>query len=101
MKIIETPKEAGAYKHIWDLRPLNEYLCIHKEPWKSTYKKCSKELGYWKPNPNKDSKIDGWVSVPKTREAHVKLGEAMEAEGLKVQVEKGWLHNHPQLSKLF
>lgn len=101
MKIIDNPKETGAYKHVWDLRPLNEYLSIHKEPWKSIHKKCAKNLGYWKPNHNKNSKIEGWVSIPKTLEARVKLGKAMEAEGLKVQVEKTWLHSLPQFRRLF
>lgn len=101
MKIIDRPKEAGADKHVWDLRPLNEYTSVHKEPWKSIKIKCAKNLGYWKPNHNKNSKIEGWVNVPKNKQALVKLGEAMEAEGLKVQVEKSWLYSLPQFRRLF
>lgn len=100
MKIIEDKKESGAYKHIWELRPLREYLNERHDPWKGIKTECAKALGYWKPNPRPNSKIEGWVDVPKTKNAYVKLGEAMEAKGLDVEVRKVWLHRFPHYCRL-
>tara|TARA_S200002703_G_scaffold13518_1_gene11858 strand:+ start:354 stop:650 length:297 start_codon:yes stop_codon:yes gene_type:complete len=92
MKIIEREPYAEATNYLWELRPADEKLSVHRDPWRSTYNECAKSLGFWRPNNNPKSKILGWTEIPKTKEAHIKLGEAMESKGLEVEVHKTWFH---------
>ncbi len=92
MKIIEDEPYAQATKHSWELRPAGEKLNIHRDPWRSVYNECAYALGFWRPNNNPNIKKLGWANIPKTKEAHIKLGEAMEAKGLDIEVRKTWFH---------
>jgi hypothetical protein len=83
MKIIETKQDEYATHSRWDLLPVNIPTLREKQEWYEVYNSCAKQLGFWR---------DKWSSIPKTKEAHMLLGEAMEKAGKQVELRKSWIH---------
>lgn len=83
MKIIETEKDNYATHCRWDLLPVNISTLREKQEWYDVYNLCAKQLGFWR---------DKWASIPKTKEANMLLGEAMEKAGKQIELRKSWIH---------